>query len=84
MTASRSSKIARMRALRKSHVSFSPAASSMLKRMPALVGAAKRAHTSACFHGAGSVNSQLHAGRATRKYPPTMSHGKLAAVIAIR
>lgn len=44
---SRSSKIAKILAFLKSHVSLKPAASSMLNRMPALVGAANRAISSA-------------------------------------
>ena len=42
--------MARMRAFLKSHVLDSPAASSIVKRMPAEVGAAKRPATSAIFH----------------------------------
>ena len=67
--------MARMRALRKSHVSFMPAASSIEKRMPAEVGAAKRAATSASCHASGRGSTKMNQSA-------TKSHGKPAAVIA--
>mmetsp|Transcript_7217 Transcript_7217/g.21493 ORF Transcript_7217/g.21493 Transcript_7217/m.21493 type:complete len:232 (-) Transcript_7217:216-911(-) len=73
---SRSSKMARTRAFLKSHVSLKPAASNMLKRMPALVGAAKRAMSSAGPQAMGPPGSAQWSHMATR------IHGRPAADIA--
>jgi hypothetical protein len=55
-TVSRSSKMARIRALRNSHVALRPAAASMENSTPAEVGAAKRPASSVSFQ----ASKELH------------------------
>ncbi len=82
-TVSRSSKIARIRALRNSHVAPSPAAASIENNTPAEVGAANRPANSVSFHAVPS--DQNSAGSMTKtKYPVTNIHGNVAAVNATK
>ena len=75
---SRSSKIARTCAFLKSQVSLKPEASSILKRMPALVGAANLAINKA------EPQARPEFGRAKCSQSATKIHGRPAADMATK
>ena len=80
-TVSRSSKMARIRALRNTQVADRPAAASMENSTPAEVGAANRPASNDSFHS--WPEPQSSGGASTRtKYTVHSSHGNAAAVAA--